>query len=269
MHDTSGRDGEFAPDGDDSLDRAGPPYAAEPVVLRGMEYLMALSAGIVPVEAAPLYALLAATNQALEGRSSYSVVLASAQFAFALEHLGFKAELIPACTTLVHKNGTDKIDIGVWERPPVMRNDGITDGHLVVWADSFKRLIDLGICNQPTVLELSSDEEPLTNPIVLPIAGGRKQLFDTQSTTLRPPFGIFWTFFPHWMPRFDPFFHRHAAAVEEGGLALANVTVGLLSALMMYSDLTGFDRLFPQLAARMEFNSGMPEENNATNVSES
>jgi hypothetical protein len=228
-----------------------------------MEYLMGLSAGIVPVDTAPLYILLAATTQALEGRSSYSAVLASAQFAYALEHLGFKAEMIPACTTLVHKNGTDKIDIGVWERPPAMRNDGITDGHLVVWVDSFKRLIDLGPCNQPALLKLSSEEEPLINPIVLPIAGGRKQLFDTQSTTLRPPYGIFWTFFPRWMSRYEFFFQRHTTAVEDGGLALANVTVGLLSSLIMYSDLRGFDQLFPQLAARMEFNSIMSKRNNA------
>jgi hypothetical protein len=263
MHDNSGRRRESAPDGDDSLDRAHAGWAADPVVLRGMEYLIALSAGILSVDAAPLYALLAATNQALEGRPSYSAVLASAQFAFALEHLGFNAELIPACTTLVHQNGTDKIDVGVWERPPVMRNDGVTDGHLVVWVDSLKRLIDLGLCNQPMLLKLSSDEKPLTNPIVLPIAGGRKQLFDTQGTTLRPPFGIFWTFFPHWMPRFEFFFHRHATAIEDGGLALVDVTVGLLSALVMYGDLSGFDQLFPQLAARMEFNRSMPEGNNA------
>jgi hypothetical protein len=216
----------------------------------GLSFLVNLSTGKLAADISPLYTLLAAIQQTLSNRLAYSIVIASAQFVRALEHMGFEAELVPACTSLVRKGEKRPIDIGVWEHPPVVHPDGTTDGHVVVWADSYKRCIDLGLCHHPEMLKLSSDNDSLTNPIVLPIAGGRAQFFDsgTQHTTLRPPFGIFWTLFPQWNSRLEPFFIRHEDEIERGGLALANVTVDLLSALAVYNDLAELYRLYPRLS---------------------
>jgi hypothetical protein len=225
-----------------------------------LSFLINLSAGQLAADITPLYTLLAAIQQTLSNRLAYSIVIASAQFAHALEHLGFEAELIPACTTLVREGQKRPIDIGVWKHPPVVRPDGTTDGHVVVWADSYRRCIDLGLCHHPEMLKLSSDNDSLTNPIVLPIAGGRAQFLDSsnQQATLRPPFGIFWNLFPQWNSRLEPFFVYHANEIERGGLALANVTVDLLSALAVHSDLAELYRLYPRLSYLIAGDARLP-----------
>lgn len=224
-----------------------------------MDLLYAIAQGALSVDVMPLYALLAGTYQAIGRRPAYSAVLASAQLVSALEHLDFDAELIPACTAVYGQDRTHLTDIGIWRHPPVVRDDGTTDGHVVVWADSFRRFIDLGVCNQPTILE-ASDGQSLPSPAVLPMAGGRKQLLDEASgaMTLRPPFAFAWNFFPEWKRRFDPFLAYHATTVEHGGLALANVAIGLLSALAIYSDLTNLTQLYPRLDALLSGRAILP-----------
>ena len=223
---------------------------AETLLFSGMELFAALYAGLLSADVMPLYALLSAIYEALGHRPDYPKVIASAQLARALEHLGFGAELIPASVMLARVGQERIMDIGVWEHPPVMRDDGTTDGHVVVWADSFKRCIDLGPCNHPALIASSTDSENLTLPVVVHLAGGREELLDQSRayTTLRLPFVMNWIFIPPWKSYFDTFLARHAAAVEDGGLAIAKVAVDLLSAIAVYSDMTEFNQRYPWLA---------------------
>src|SRR5437016_3470889 len=93
---------------------------ADILLLPSMEFLDAASRGVLSVDVIPLYALLAGIYQAIGRRPAYSAVLASAQLVCALEHLGFDAELIPACTAVYGQGKTHLTDIGVWRNPPVV-----------------------------------------------------------------------------------------------------------------------------------------------------
>ena len=236
-----------------------PMPGAEFLLLPDMDFFDAVSSGMLPVDVIPLYALLAGIYQAVGRRPAYSAALASAQLVRALEHLGFDAELIPACTAVYRQDRTHVTDIGVYQQPPVVRDDGVTDGHVVVWSNTFRRCIDLGVCNQHTLLE-TSNGRTLTSPIVLPMAGGIKQLLDEASgaATLRLPFVFGWNFFPEWRSRFDPFLSYHATAINQGGIALAKVAVGLLSALSVYSNLTELEQLYPRLGALLSGQADLP-----------
>jgi hypothetical protein len=186
--------------------------------------------------------------------------MATAQFVRAIQYLGLEAELVPACTTMSHQNGTATIDIGVWEHPPVMRDDGTINGHAILWAESFKRCIDLGLCNHPAALKLFSEDPSFAIPVVVPMRG-KAQLVDQdrRNMFLRKPFGIYWTTFPHWVSSYDPFLLRHANAITQGGLALANVAVDLLSALAVFTDLSDLGRLYPQLADLISGRASLPQ----------
>jgi hypothetical protein len=225
-----------------------------------MELFAAFHVGALSIEVMPLYALLSAIYQAITGRPDYSVVMASAQLVRALEHLGFKAELIPASILIVRESDKRTMDIGVWDHPPVVHNDGTTDGHVAVWADSFNRCIDLGLCNNEVLLKSSSDSQNLVWPAVLPVAGGRDELLDESRRPAIPrlPFMICWTFIPQWKSYFDPFLARHAPAIEDGGMALARVAVDLLSAIAIYSDMSEFNQRYPWLAKLLSGQADLP-----------
>src|SRR5215467_8906417 len=62
---------------------------AEFLLLPDIEFFRALSTGMLPLDVAPFYALLAAIIQAVCRRQAYSTVIASAQLVCAFEHLGF------------------------------------------------------------------------------------------------------------------------------------------------------------------------------------
>jgi hypothetical protein len=227
------------------------------LLLPGTAFFTTLAFGAIATEIAPLYALLTAVNQAIGRRRSYPAVLASAQLVRAFENLGFEAALLAGCTTLVRRDQQtsrpDTIDIGVWKHLPTTRQDGTTDGHGVAWTSTFGRIIDLGLCNHPLMIEMSADNEKMTSPVVLEIPGGKNQLLDSRSRvmTIRDPFLIGWNFFPSATKPLDAFLTRHAGAVEHGGLALANVAIDLLSALAVYKDLAELKELYPRLAELM------------------
>jgi hypothetical protein len=225
-----------------------------------MERYAPFHLGVLPADVMPLYALLVAITHAITGRPDYPVVVASAQLVHALEYLGFEAELVPASILLAHQVKRNPINVGVWEHPPVLRDDGTTDGHVAVWADSFRRCIDFGLCNHPVLLESSSDRQSLAGPVVLPVAGGRKELLDgsRRPTILRLPFAMCWTFIPQWKRYFDPILACHSSAIEDGGLALARVAVDLLSAIAVYSDMSKVYKRYPWFTELLSGQADLP-----------
>jgi hypothetical protein len=225
-----------------------------------MELFAALNDGVLSADVMPLYALLVAIYEAIGGRPSYPVAVASAQLVRALEHLGFEAELVPASIAVAHEGEKRIMSIGAWEHPPMVRDDGTTDGHVVVWADSFKRCIDLSVCNHPMLLESSSDDQKLTMPIILPVAGGLEELLDKsrQHVLPRPPFMMMWIFIPQWKSYFNSFLSRHMPVIEDGGLALAKVAIDLLSAIAVYSDMSRLNQRYPWLAEMLSGQMDLP-----------
>jgi len=216
-----------------------------------------------PVDVAPLYAILAAVHQALGRCLATRAVLESAQLVRALRWLGFEAELI-ACFARVFCDPypTRLTDVGVRNRPPVVRRDGTTDGHAIVWISSTNRFIDLAVFRDRNLLRAEGGEDPTFNaPAMLPMPGGRAQLLDPRLApgTDRGRFRIGWYPYPHWTSRYDELIARHADAVNGGGLALARVTLDLLSATAVHRDMTELDRRYPQLGRLLSGAAQLPD----------
>jgi hypothetical protein len=191
-----------------------------------------------PVEAMPLYAPIAVLIQHAIGKPANTCVPLSYQLVGALRHLGYQAQLMVACASVVGRDGagTKVTDVGVWERPPIVRPDGTTNGHVVVWADSFHRLVDLTI-GQDATLQRAAVQDPdlAASSVVLPMprllsfmeTGGRP------IATLRGPFVINYMLFPEYLDALDPLFAewRHNGilrAVDASALSLAHATLDIL-----------------------------------------
>ncbi|WP_327034871.1 hypothetical protein [Micromonospora ureilytica] len=217
---------------------------------------------VMPAEAALVQAIVAVAHQAIAARPTYPAVAAAGQLARCLSLLGFDSELIPACTTVGYQDrGKTRFrEIGVWQEPPIVRADGTTDGHVVVWCDSLTRCIDLAPCQDRLLRGASTSGVPSDQPVVLPVAGGRRQLLDRsrQMVTPRPPFLLHWMFFPNWMPMLDPLLDRHSVAIEQGGLAMAHASLDLLSALAVVRDLPLLDELYPSLGDLLSGRRSLP-----------
>ncbi len=217
----------------------------------GFELYIGGSIKALPLEVTPLYALMVAAHHAVARRPDYSSVVAAAQFMCGLEYLGFQAEIIAACTSVFHpkRDGNRKTDIGVWKHPPVVRSDGTTDGHAVIWTDSFKRCIDIGICRDPTLQRESKNDPSLEAPAILPCPEGRDKLIHGSFSVgaHRSPYMLTWMFFPEWTSNYDLLLETRAATIQHGGLAMAHVAIDLLSALSLYRDTSELWALYPSL----------------------
>jgi hypothetical protein len=237
------------------LVKPGSVVAAEDLLLSGYDTLLGAPLAL-PVEITPLYAMLAVAYHATGRRASYPVVVASSQMVRGLEYLGLEAELIPASTK------TFSLDRESPERPTM--KDGNTDEHLVVWAASFNRCIDLVVCQDRTSAGGTVGVERSVAPVaILPIPGGREQLLCEYLpvVALRPPLVISWTFFPERLARFEPLLSPHAAVIEHGGLAMAHATVDLLGAFAIYLDLSSFNDFYPRLSGLLSGATRLPELN--------
>jgi hypothetical protein len=234
---------------------------AEKLLLSGGENFVVGSWEILPLEIVPLYAALSAIHQAIGDRPTYSTIIASAQLARGLEYLGFDAELIPASTTVFRmENGRKKVvNIGVWNHPPLMRDNGTTDGHVVVWAASFKRCVDLGGCQNWILRRTAAENGGTVLPWVAPFPGGRRQLVGQIPAIISGQFAFTWALFPQWGPGFESLLAHHARAIEHGGLALGHVVVDLLSALAVHRDLGELLQRYPHLDGLVSGRTLLPE----------
>lgn len=207
----------------------------------------------ISIELTPLYAAIAVAHQALGKRPLLSPVIASAQFVEALKHLNLNAELIIACTSILRsgQDGSEIVDIGVWDHLPQVHDDGTTDAHAVIWSNSFNRCIDIGVCQNQVLQQASTAKDNLCLPVILPSPHGREKLLYASHTvtTIRPPFSITWMFFPDWSFHLNPFLKYHAPIIAQGGLAMAHAVVDLLATLALCRDTKEIDHLYPSLSA--------------------
>jgi hypothetical protein len=211
--------------------------------------------------------MASAIYQALGARQFSSIIVASAQMVRGFEYIGLQSELLVACTS-VYRSSYKPIamaDIGIWQHPPIIRDDSTTDSHAVVWASSFNRCIDLGVC-QHTALQRESINNPsLALPAILPFPGGRDYLLTAAKSfaVLRKPFALNWMFFPDWTPHLDPLLEHHSGSIEHGGLALAHIVVDQLSAVAVTRDLHQLKGVYPLLSNLLEGSSKLPELNDS------
>jgi len=191
-----------------------------------------------PIEAMPLYTPMAILMQHAIGKPANTCVPLGYQLARALHHLGFDAQLVVACASVMSREGgTRKItDVGVWDRPPTVRSNGTTNSHVIVWADSFHRLVDLTIGQDATLQRAAARTPELAaGPVVLPLPGlvSFRESGGQPLMTLRGPFVINYMLFPEYTRALDPLFEHWRCdgtlqAMEQVALRLAHGTVDII-----------------------------------------
>lgn len=179
----------------------------------------------------PMWAAITLLSGVSAGQPANSCAQASYQLAGALGYLGYDAELVAAC---VHVRSTDgrSTDVGVWERPPQVRRNGTTDGHVVVWTSSFRRLIDLTIGQDPQLQRAARRNPNLAAPVV----GELDELvaFGEGATPIvpRPPFAFAYMLLPQYTPVMAPLWENSDVTeqLDLGALAFAHDTLELVRA---------------------------------------
>jgi hypothetical protein len=242
--------------------RTGPKPPARnllPAVTDGGMYPLVFS---VPIEAVPLYAALALMHQAGGGQSAATCVTTCTILADSLAYLGFDTEPMAACATVVHHDDTRAkfADVGVWEHPPVVRADGMTNGHMVLWAGAFGRLVDPTIAQEPAVLAAAQTDPSQTFACVIPVPSREQMLSGPAIATVREPFLISWMLFPEWTEILNQTLQIPLTreAVDYGALNLAHRTVQLLGKVGEVRNLRGLHGLNPQLADLLAGRSQLP-----------
>ena len=121
------------------------------------------------IELLPLHAALALVHSERSGSPGTICVPVCYQLQGGLAHLGFDSEVI-AASAMLHDGDDEAEYVGESRGAPTLRDDGSTDGHAVLWAESFNQLTDPTPA-QARHLKAAAEANPaLSFPIVLPVA---------------------------------------------------------------------------------------------------
>lgn len=206
---------------------------------------------VVPAELTPLYAILAVLHQAMSGKPAGSCALTCHQISDALHHLGFPAEPIAACATLYRTAGTfsEESDLGVWQRPPIVRPDGTTTGHMIVWAPSFAQLVDPTLVQHPFLLTRAATDPAYSIPVCAPAPTDPDVLLQEKLVArLDEDLYVSWLLQPEWTDAVNAVLDEtDTLAAELGGLSLATNALDVLHRLTAERDLS----VLPAMSARL------------------
>ncbi len=214
----------------------------------------------VPIDVLPLYSVLAIVHQAMSGKPAGACVPGCHQIATALSLLGFDAEPMAAHVAIYDQAGQRTLSqIGVPE-PPTVRPDGTTNGHMIVWSDSFGRLIDPTVIQDPLLMRLARQNVALTAPVLLPIPGGRTAALGSPLVTPRGPYLVAWTLQPQWTPLLNGVLDgTMGTGVQLGALAVAHDTLAVLCAAAQFRDTSGLAALSPTLRDLLSGERHLPD----------
>ncbi|MFI0449770.1 hypothetical protein [Actinomadura sp. 6N118] len=217
----------------------------------------------VSVELVPLYTALAVVHDDMSGAHANACVPICHQLAGALAHLGFDAEVMTACAQVGDRDRQDVTyaDIGVWDRPPIVRPDGTTDGHVVLWANSFRRLVDPTIAQAPMLMEAARTDVQFTLPTILPVASREQLLSMPTISTAKGPYLITWMLLPDWNEALMPaLFGDIGEAMPYATLALAYECLHVMRALgEERTDLRQLHNRYPRLGDLLAGRRQLPE----------
>ncbi|WP_018588742.1 hypothetical protein [Salinispora arenicola] len=209
---------------------------------------MAAALARCPVDVVPLYAAVAVVHQAMSGAPVNACVPICYQLATALGHLGFDTEVMAAYAEVVQGEITH-VSLGV-RGPAVVRDDYTTNGHTVLWAASFGRLLDPTIAQHPALLAAAhGGQDKHGAPLAVAVQGGRETLLRGAVGAIRPPFQINYLAQPQYTNAFDPWLAEFGDAVEHGGLGLAHITLDTIAAAGDIRNLRELPHLYPRLGA--------------------
>jgi hypothetical protein len=214
----------------------------------------------VPMDAVPLFMTVAVLHQSQAGKPAGTCVTTCLTLIRALEHLGFSAEPLAACASVFSRDthNTKITDVGVWEHPPVVRPDGTTNGHMIVWSPSFRRMIDPTIAQAPVLLEAARTSLVQSYPSVLQV--DHEALLSTTVTAPRGPYTVTWTVFPQWTPILTGMLApAHHEAIEHAAVRLAGLVVEQLPMIGQIRDQRALHSLHPHLGALLSGRALLPD----------
>lgn len=213
------------------------------------------------VELLPLFAALAVIHSELTGTPAACSVPVCWQLQGCLEYLGFDSEVI-AASSLVMRDGDNRPErVGQIDHLPSLKDDGSTNGHVVVWADSFGQLVDPTIVRAQYLQAMAQGHPGLSFPVMLPVAD-RDTLFGATviCSSSRPTLNIAWGLLPHWTQALTP---RPGSDLDTGiaygKLAVAHITLEVVRGLnIVRADTEQLRALYPALAALLNGSSQLP-----------
>lgn len=150
-----------------------------------------------PLEAVPLYAALAVLHDWSAGLPANTCLGSSAVTIEALRLLGFDAKMLTAYVE-VHRTGqSDGAPLETVGRPDgdavALPNGSSIDGHVVVWAESFGRMVDSSLMQLPRLRAAADDNEIQLLPLITPM--DKAQLLASRMGLQRDPYLIVYRVF--------------------------------------------------------------------------
>lgn len=209
-----------------------------------------------PAEVVPLYAVLAAIHQEMSGRAVNACLPVCFQAVAALRHLGLEAEFMAAYVQ-VSQGDRRFADIGV-PGPATVRADWTTNGHAIVWAETFGRLVDPTAAQHPELNRAAHpDDVSFGAPIVLPV-GSRDTLLQGAIGAIRAPFQLAYLAQPEHTGVFTRWYDQFAEALEFGGLSLAHRALIVLQAAGQMRNLREPNPTYPQVGELLAGRAQLP-----------
>jgi hypothetical protein len=235
---------------------------------RGLGRLMRLAASVQDmlnhcnVELLPLYTALALVHDELAGPPGKICIPVCHQLLGGLKYLGFDGEVIAASAIVMNIETKDTEDVGEYKRAPRLEDDGSTDGHVVVWLESFRRLVDPTIAQSRTIQTAARLNAGLGLPVVVPVPN-REILLSPESpgpTTIRAPLLIGWILQPQWTELLTPVQGSDLhAGIAYGQLSLAYAILDVVRGLEhTRSDLQRLRDLYKPIAALLDDHAHLP-----------
>jgi hypothetical protein len=144
----------------------------------------------------------------------------------------------------------------------MLEDDGSTDGHAVLWLESFRRMVDPTIAQSRKMQTVAPIDAGLGLPVVLPLPS-REVLLNPESsgiTTIRIPLYIGWILQPQWTKLLTPVQGSDLhAGIAYGQLSLAYAIIDVVRGLEhVRSDLQRLRDLYKPMAALLDDHAQLP-----------
>jgi hypothetical protein len=234
----------------------------------GLDRLLRLAPGaqnllaLCEAEILPLIAALAVIHHEQSGTPGTRSVPACWQLHGALSHLGFDGEVIAAMALVIPDGDSMPEHVGASQGKPTLADDGSTNGHAVLWARSFSRLVDPAIVLAGHVRSAAKGDPMMTFPVMLPVPDDRQALLEPAviASSSRPALNLAWGLMPHWTQALTPVpGSRLHVTLEAAKITLARATLEIIRELHgVRTDLARMRVSYPALAALLDGRSQLP-----------
>jgi hypothetical protein len=210
----------------------------------------------------PLYTALALICDGLAGPPGNICVPVCYQLLGALKYLGYDGQVVAASAMIMPDESKTIEHIGEYKRRPKLDDDGSTNGHAVLWLESFSRMVDPTIVQSRSIQTAARFNADLSFPVVLPVAN-LEVLLGAESPgfeTIRASHRIAWILQPQWTGSLTPVRGSDLhTGIAYGQLALAYAILDVMRGLDCDgSDLQRLRDLHEPMATLLDEHTHLP-----------